>query len=258
MRPQRKLIAVLLVSALAGGAAVCFDMRDHSARAYAQALPTHQLPPAKDGGVVVQLCDGVTSTEVKGLRPGQAMTRQQAVAVTSKLMEDWRRKHPGKRWEIAQADTGGAAPQPPAKASEAAGGSSNIAGPGAANAGNPTSQQGDSYASFHERDLKIWQAETDAFVAEGNKIFHSVKLLGGTIGVSCDMCHPNAANTHPETYPKYQEQLQRVALVRDMINWCIENPVKGKTLSPDDPKMRALEAYIIAQRKGIPMDYGKH
>jgi thiosulfate dehydrogenase len=93
---------------------------------------------------------------------------------------------------------------------------------------------------------------------EGNKIFHSVTLLDGTIGVSCDMCHPNAANTHPETYPKYQEQLQRVALLRDMINWCIENPVKGKTLSPDDPKMRALEAYIMAQRKGVAMDYGKH
>jgi len=63
---------------------------------------------------------------------------------------------------------------------------------------------------------------------------------------------------HPETYPKYQEQLQRVALLRDMINWCIENPVKGKTLSPDDPKMRALEAYIMAQRKGVAMEYGKH
>jgi len=42
------------------------------------------------------------------------------------------------------------------------------------------------------------------------------------------MCHPDGANTHPETYPKFQTQLQRVALLRDMINWCIENPVKGK------------------------------
>jgi thiosulfate dehydrogenase len=49
-----------------------------------------------------------------------------------------------------------------------------------------------------------------------------------------------------------------VALLRDMINWCIENPVKGKTLSPYDPKMRALEAYIIAQRKGIALNYDKH
>jgi len=28
-------------------------------------------------------------------------------------------------------------------------------------------------------------------------------------------------------------------------------------LSPDDPKMRALDGYIIAQRKGVALDYGK-
>jgi thiosulfate dehydrogenase len=78
------------------------------------------------------------------------------------------------------------------------------------------------------------------------------------IGVSCDMCDPHAANTHPETYPKYQAQLQRVALLRDMINWCIENPVKGKTLDANHPRLRALEAYILAQRKGVPLAYGKH
>jgi thiosulfate dehydrogenase len=76
--------------------------------------------------------------------------------------------------------------------------------------------------------------------------------------VSCDMCHPTAANTHPETYPTYQVQLQRVALLRDMIDWCIEDPVRGRTLTPDDPKLRALEAYIFAQRKGVPLDYVKH
>jgi hypothetical protein len=59
-------------------------------------------------------------------------------------------------------------------------------------------------------------------------------------------------------YPKYQVQLQRVALLRDMINWCIENPVKGKTLSADDPRLRALEAYILAQRNGVALAYGKH
>ena len=100
--------------------------------------------------------------------------------------------------------------------------------------------------------------ETDKFVAEGSAIFHDAKKLGGTIAVSCDMCHPNAANTHPETYPKFQVQLGRVALLRDMINWCIENPVKGKPLHDDDDRLRALEAYILAQRKGVAMDYGKH
>ena len=36
------------------------------------------------------------------------------------------------------------------------------------------------------------------------------------------------------------------------------NPVRGTKLGPDGPTMRALEAYILAQRKGVPMNYGKH
>jgi cytochrome c len=71
------------------------------------------------------------------------------------------------------------------------------------------------------------------------------------------MCHPDASNTHPGTYPKFQEQLGRVALLRDMINWCIEHPVRGTPLAADDAKMRALEAYIVAQRKGTALEYGK-
>lgn len=66
------------------------------------------------------------------------------------------------------------------------------------------------------------------------------------------------AQGEAETYPKSQAQLGRVALLRVMINWCIEHPVRGKPLSSDDPKMRALEAYILDQRKGKELNYGKH
>jgi hypothetical protein len=206
-------------------------------------LPIHQVPQAKDGGVVVMLCDGKTSMEVKGLKTGESMSHAQAVEVTRELMAQWQREHPNEKWQMAQTDESSqpvpsveAAAKPPAKGM----------------------QQGDTYASFTDRDYKVWKNETDNFVAEGKRIFHSDKELGGTIGVSCDMCHPDASNTHPETYPKYQVQLQKVALLRDMINWCIENPVKGKAFDPNDPKLRALEAYILAQRKGVPLNYGKH
>jgi len=118
--------------------------------------------------------------------------------------------------------------------------------------------KGHVYGSYTERDILMWARETEKLVVEGSRIFHSAKLLGGTVGVSCDMCHPDAANTHPETYPKFQAQMGRVALLRDMVNWCIEHPVRGKGLAADDPRMRALEAYITAQRKGTPLEYGKH
>src|SRR5262249_45837565 len=111
---------------------------------------------------------------------------------------------------------------------------------------------------FSNRDYAIWKQELKREIDYGNQVFHDDKLLGGTIGVSCGNCHPNGSNTHPETYPKFQIQLKRVALLRDMINWCIENPVRGKRLDADDPKLRAVEAYILSQRKGVPMDPGKH
>jgi thiosulfate dehydrogenase len=43
-----------------------------------------------------------------------------------------------------------------------------------------------------------------------------------------------------------------------MINWCLEHPVRGTPMAADDPRMRAVEAYIHAQRKGAALAYGKH
>jgi thiosulfate dehydrogenase len=107
-----------------------------------------------------------------------------------------------------------------------------------------------------KREMMIWETEMKRAVDEGYKVFHSPDL--GTNGVSCDMCHPDASNTHPETYPKFQTQLKKVVLLRDMINWCIENPLEGVPLSDDDPRMKAMEAYILWARKGVPLESGKH
>lgn len=108
---------------------------------------------------------------------------------------------------------------------------------------------------FTEEDLKRWEQEFMAVVKKGEKLFHSSL---GTNNVSCDQCHPNGANTHPETYPKFQQQLGRVIELFEMINWCIENPLEGEPLRPDDPKMIAIEAYINYERRGVPLAPGKH
>ena len=109
---------------------------------------------------------------------------------------------------------------------------------------------------FTEEDLEKWFSEYKSVVEKGEKLFHDNTL--GSNAVSCDMCHPHASNTHPETYPKFQKQLGNVAELRDMINWCIENPLEGKPLALDDPKMIQLEAYIAWERRGVPLAPGKH
>jgi thiosulfate dehydrogenase len=106
------------------------------------------------------------------------------------------------------------------------------------------------------REQAIWKAELDKLVAEGDRLFHGDEI--GTNGIACAMCHPDASNTHPETYPKFQTQLKKVALLRDMVNWCIENPLEGPKLSGDDPRMGALEAYILSKRTGVALEAGKH
>ena len=228
------------------------------------ARPRHALPVSPTGDLVVGLCDGETAVEVKGVRPGTTLTHGQAQAVSDELMAEWKAKNPrgAHQWDddqrLAQAQP--ASPPPPGRAAAAPPPAPSTAATAAGSvpAGRERMQDGHTYGSFTDRDQALWRASTEAFVSQGSAIFHDAAQLGGTIGVSCDMCHPNAANTHPETYPKYQVQLGRVALLRDMINWCIENPVRGKPLADDDPKMKAMEAFILAQRKGIALEYGKH
>ena len=109
---------------------------------------------------------------------------------------------------------------------------------------------------FTDTDVERWQGEYMSVVADGQALWGSPDL--GTNGVACGQCHPNAANTHPETYPKFQQQLGRVIALREMINWCLMNPLEGETLALDDPRMIALEAYIAYERRGVPLDPGKH
>jgi thiosulfate dehydrogenase len=109
---------------------------------------------------------------------------------------------------------------------------------------------------FTDADLERWQGEYMSVVQKGRELWTSPTL--GTNGVACAQCHPNAANTHPETYPKFQKQLGRVIAMREMINWCIQQPLEGRPLALDDPKMVAMEAYVAYERRGVPLAPGRH
>ena len=109
---------------------------------------------------------------------------------------------------------------------------------------------------FTDEDLKRWQAEYMSVVDRGRELWVSADL--GTNGVACAQCHPNAANTHPETYPKFQQQLGKVIALREMINWCLINPLEGAPLELDSAEMVAIEAYLAHERRGVELAPGKH
>ncbi len=190
--------------------------------------------------VTVSLCDGASTFTVTGLKPGEALAPLEARTVAREMMLVWRETAGAERWTAWQAEAAAAAKPEPAPAAQA------------------TEQKTAQPTKFTERDQLLWKQEEEKWIAEGYQNFHSWQALGGTIGVSCHMCHPDAANTHPETYPKFQMQSKKVSLLRDMINWCIENPMKGKPLPENDPRLRSVEAYILSARRGVPLEPGKH
>jgi thiosulfate dehydrogenase len=232
--------SICLAAALAAGAVTAACAEGPSARppagpaspGGAMSAPTTAASAlAPPGGVEVLLCDGKTKVTVPQGTPG--------TAIAGSLMSEWLRKNPGSNWEAEERER-------------------HTLQPAADNAALVGQVNGQTYGRVTPQDVALWKVETERVATAGSRVFHSADELGSTIAVSCDMCHPHGANTHPETYPKYQMQLGRVALLRDMINWCIEHPVRGKALASDDPRMRALEAYILAQRKGKTLEYGKH
>jgi thiosulfate dehydrogenase len=188
---------------------------------------------ATDGTVSVLLCDGQTSVRVPQGTPG--------TSIAGALMQQWLQRNPNSNWETEERER---------HTLQLAADNADVVG--------HQRVQGQTYGTISSQDVALWKSETERMALAGSEVFHNADELGSTVGVSCDMCHPHAANTHPETYPKFQAQLGRVSLLRDMINWCIEHPVRGKPLASDDPRMRALEAYILAQRKGTALAYGRH
>src|SRR5262245_7024029 len=205
----------------------------------AQQPPTAagQPPQAAPGqNIEVKLCDNQTTTSVPANQPA---TRESGEKIAKALMDQWMRTSPDAKAWVEEERT-----------------KHTIVDP-ADNSGLVGRGQGATYGQITAQDVAMWKEETLKLVVDGSSVFHSGDRLGSTIAVSCDMCHPDAANTHPETYPKFQSQPGPVALLRDMTNWCIEHPVRGKPLGPDDPDVRALEAYITAQRKGTALNYGR-
>jgi thiosulfate dehydrogenase len=113
--------------------------------------------------------------------------------------------------------------------------------------------------------LKAFEEVFMEQVRIGDLLFHgdgaTEKQLNVTLSktaMACAMCHPFASDTHPHEFPKFQEQMNAFATLRDMINWCIEKPNEGVKIDETGPAMKALEAYVYWSNKNSKLDPGRH
>lgn len=120
-------------------------------------------------------------------------------------------------------------------------------------------------AKHTPEQLKAFEQVFIEQVKVGDMLFHgdgdTQKRLGVTLsntGMACAMCHPFASDTHPYTFPKFQEQVSKFATLRDMINWCIEKAAEGEKIEGDSDAMKALETYIYWSTRGSKLEPGTH
>jgi cytochrome c len=76
---------------------------------------------------------------------------------------------------------------------------------------------------------------SDATVAKGKELFNNPGLGGSANQSSCGSCHPDGRGL---------KNAGSKENLTDMINMCIERPLKGQALDAASPEMKALQLYI--------------
>jgi len=109
---------------------------------------------------------------------------------------------------------------------------------------------------YDKADLADMQKQLLTAVNQGYELWHGSSATMTTNGLACGNCHPDAAGTNPQTFPKFQADLGKVAPMRDMINWCITVVQGGTALGDDSPEMVAMEAYAFNMYRGRKIDPG--
>ncbi len=118
-------------------------------------------------------------------------------------------------------------------------------------AGNASAREPYTAAELKAMDDKLMES-----VKRGHDIWHGGRADTSSIGLACANCHPDAAASNPQTFPKFLPQFNRVVTYREMVNWCIENPQAGKALDVTSADMTALEAYSFQLHRGRVIEPG--
>ncbi len=89
--------------------------------------------------------------------------------------------------------------------------------------------------------------DMDVVIDEGNQLWKDTSL--SPAGMSCSVCHPKGMRLFSSPYPKYIEMAGDIVTLDQMINFCMENPMKSSALPWNGREMTALAAYVMANSK---------
>lgn len=109
---------------------------------------------------------------------------------------------------------------------------------------------------FTKAELASQEKALLTMVDHGRDLWHGSKPSMSTTGLACGNCHPDAAASNPQTFPKFQANLGKVIPIREMINWCIMVPQGGTALDVNSDDMTAMEAYAFYMYRGIKIAPG--
>ena len=109
---------------------------------------------------------------------------------------------------------------------------------------------------FTKDELKAMDDKLTQSAKRGYDMWYGARADMSSNGLACANCHPDAAATNPQTFPKYMPQTDRVMAYREMVNWCIENPQAGKALDVSSVDMVALESYSYYLHRGVAIQTG--
>ncbi len=84
-------------------------------------------------------------------------------------------------------------------------------------------------------------------VERGKALFNDPKLGGGTAGTSCNSCHPDG---------KGLEKAADRKDLKEQVNVCIKNALKGKGIDPKSAQMADIIAYLKSLKGKTPAAAG--
>jgi cytochrome c len=102
---------------------------------------------------------------------------------------------------------------------------------------------------------------SSAFAADavkGKALFNDVKFAGGTAGKSCNSCHADGKGLEAAADKKeFNLMGKKLAKLEDVVNMCIEKPMKGKAIDTKGADMANITAYIKSLKGKAPADTPK-